>query len=113
MTAGERKAASINGSHLGFVTLAKGKRSTHVDEDAFTEWIEERYPMEIVKAVRPAFRKKMLDYALKHGALIDGAGEVCEAVTVTAGEPYPVTQLSEDASIAISALLAKGQLGIH
>lgn len=113
MVAGERKAAIVNGSHIGYLTLANGKRSTEVDEEAFVEWVEARYPDEVVKAVRPAFRRKLMDGALKRGALIDGDGEVCEAVSITKGEPYPTTQLSPDADITISELLNKGRIGLY
>jgi len=113
MLPGERMAASIDKKPLGFVTLAHGKRSTHVDEDAFTEWVEQRYPTEITKAVRPAFRSKLLAQALSRGALIDDDGEVCDAVMVSRGEPYPTCQLSDEADITVSALLSKGQLGVN
>jgi len=113
MLPGERMAASIDKKPLGFVTLAHGKRSTHVDDDAFTEWVEQRYPTEITKAVRPAFRSKLLAQALSRGALIDDDGEVCDAVMVSRGDPYPTTQLSDEADITVSALLSKGQLGIN
>jgi cell division ATPase FtsA len=112
MTAGERKAAAIGGAHLGFVTLARGKRSTDVDDEALAEWVEQRWPSEIVKTVRPAFRKKLLDQALNRGAVIDGDGVVCDAVTVSHGDPYPTTQLDAEADIAISVLLSQGRIGI-
>lgn len=113
MQPGERKAAAIGAKPLGFVTLARGKRSTHVDDEAFVQWVADRWPGEIVQSVRPAFRTKMLDLAVKRGALIDDQGEVCEAVTVSYGEPYPTTQLSDEADITIAALLAKGALGVN
>lgn len=113
MLPGERRAAAIDKKPLGFVTLAQGKRSTHVDEDALTDWVARRYPTEIVETVRPAFRKKLLDQALSRGAVIDGDGEVCYAVTVSRGTPYPTTQLSDEADITISALLSRGQLGVN
>lgn len=113
MVAGERKAAVVNGMQIGYLTLANGKRSTEVDEDAFTEWVEQRWPSEVVKSVRTSFRRKMLDLALKRGALIDGDGEVCEAVIVTKGEPYPTTQLGPEADICVADLLNKGKIGMH
>jgi hypothetical protein len=113
MVAGERKAAVVNGMQIGYLTLANGKRSTEVDEVGFVEWVEERWPMEVVSAVQPAFRRKLLDGALKRGALIDGDGEVCDAVTVTKGEPYPTTQLGPEADICVAELLNKGRIGFH
>lgn len=113
MVAGERKAAVVNGMQIGYLTLANGKRSTDVDEQAFVEWVEQRYPTEVTKSVEPAFRRKLLDSALKRGALIDGDGEVCDAVTVTKGEPYPTTQLSPEADICVGELLNRGQIGLH
>lgn len=112
MRPGERLAGEIGSSHLGFVTLARGKRSTRVDEDAFTEWVAQRWPTEIVQSVRPAFRAKLLSQALDRGAVIDDDGVVCEAVTVGSGEPYPTTQLDEQADTTVAELLAKGALGI-
>jgi len=113
MLPGERKAAAVNGSHLGFVTLARGKRQTRVDDEAFTEWVEQRWPTEIVKTVRPAFRRKLLEQALKLGAVIDDQGEVCPAVELELGEPYPTTQLDAEADITIAGLLSKGALGVN
>lgn len=113
MVAGERKAAVVNGMQIGYLTLANGKRSTEVDEDAFAEWVEARWPSEVVKSVRSSFRRKMLDLALKRGALIDGDGEVCEAVTITQGAPYPTTQLGPEADICVAELLNTGQIGMH
>jgi hypothetical protein len=113
MMPGERKAAVVNGMQIGYLTLANGKRSTDVDEDGFTEWVEQRWPSEVVKSVRTSFRRKLLDGALKRGALIDGDGEVCEGVTVTKGEPYPTTQLGPEADICVAELLNRGQIGLH
>lgn len=114
MLPGERKAAVINGHNLGYVTLANGRKSVSVDDEtAFLAWIEARWPSEVEKTVRPAFRKKMLDLALKRGALIDGDGVVCEAVSVRQGDPYPLPQLSDDADIYISDLLNRGRIGVH
>lgn len=113
MVAGERKAAIVNGTRIGYLTLANGKRSTEVDEHALVEWVKEHAPGEIVEAVRPSYRSKLVAGAIQKGALIDSDGVVSDAITVSRGEPYPTTQLGDEADIVISALLGKGQLGLY
>lgn len=114
MRPGERLAGEIGATHLGFVTLARGKRSTDVDEQALLEWVKTHYPTEVEESVRPAFRKKLLDQALNlGGGLVDPSGEVAEGIVlIEHGAPYPTPQLDDHADIAISALLQSGRIGI-
>lgn len=114
MMAGERKAATINGKHLGFVTLARGKRQTYVHETALVAWVKTHYPSEIEESVRPAFRTKLIDQACRLGGVVAPDGQVADdIITVSHSEPYPTTQLDPDAGIAIAALLAQGRIGVN
>lgn len=113
LDAGERKAAKLNGQTVAFVTQAHGRRDTDVDEDALIEWVKEHHPTEVVEAVRPAFRKKLLNQVINRGALIDADGVASDAVTVTAGEPYPVVKLTDEADITMAGFLRHGRIGLR
>jgi hypothetical protein len=68
-----------DGNNLGAVSLAVGKpRAKVVDDRAFTAWVIERYPAEVVTAIREAFAKKLLD----------GATAAGDPVDPSTGEPY-------------------------
>lgn len=114
MTAGERKAAAVNGKHLGFVTLARGKRHTAVDDADLLDWVKANYPTEVEEAVRPAFRTKLINQAEQLGGIVAPDGQVCsDIIRIGHGDPYPTTQLDPDAGIAISALLSQGRIGVN
>lgn len=112
---GEREAAILDGHKIALVTMCEGRRTFDVvDEDGYLTWVMERWPTEIehVVRVRPAFEAKLKDTALKHGALIDEEGEVCPAVDVGYGVPYPMTKLTPEADEVIERAISAPTWGI-
>lgn len=101
-----------DGTDLGAVTLAAGRRAAKVtDEGAFTEWVAQRYPTEVVPTVRDATRRKLLDEATKAGDPVDtNTGEVIPGVEVLAGEPYVMCRPTEVAREQMAAALAGSDL---
>lgn len=114
---GERKAAVVDGTVLGHVTMAKGRKTARVaNEAAVLAYVKANHPteVEISEQVRPAFLKQLLDDAAKKGAFIDSDGVVIDGlIEVVEGAPYPMSKLADDADIAIAGLLGRGALGVH
>lgn len=114
MKPGERLSADYGGFHLGFVTMAKGKRTAKVENDAaFLAWVKSRHPseVEVVETVNPVFQKKILDEASKAGVFKDTDGVVIDGiVTVGVGSPYPVVVKDDELDITIAALVERGHL---
>lgn len=114
---GERKAAVVDGTVLGHVTMAKGRKTARVaNEAAVLAWVKAHHPseVEVTEQVRPAFLKALLDDAAKKGAFIDSDGVVIDGlITVVEGEPYPMSKLADDADISIAGLLGRGALGVN
>jgi hypothetical protein len=113
---GERKAAVISGQVLGHVTMVKGRRTARVANDAaLLAYVKSHYPTEVVttEQIEPAFLKRLLDDAVKKGALVDSDGVVIDGlIDVVDGDPYPMSKLTDDADIQIAALLSRGLLGV-
>lgn len=112
---GERKAAKVNGAVIAYTNKIRGRRRVKISsEEGFRDWVSNRWPDEIrtESTVNAAFREKLEKQALIVGTLIDGDGEVCPWAEVVDGEPFLSTKLTEDAGIAISALLQSGRIGI-
>lgn len=116
---GERKAAVVDGAVLGHVTMAKGRKTARVaDEAALLAWVKAHHPTEIevvpaVERVQPGFLKHLLDEAAKKGAHIDSDGVVIDGlIDVTEGDPYPISKPTDDADITIAGLLKRGALGV-
>ncbi len=58
---GERIIAVIEGQRLGSVTAVAGSlRAKVIDDRAFTAWVANRYPAELVTSVRESFREAFL-----------------------------------------------------
>lgn len=116
MKAGERLSADHEGFHLGFVTMAKGKRTAKVHNDAaFLAYVKAHHPDEILveERVNPAFQKKILDDAAKAGVLRDADGVVIDGiVSVVVGDPYPVVTKDAELDITIAALVERGALSV-
>lgn len=116
---GERKAAVVDGTVLGHVTMAKGRKTARVaNEAAVLAYVKAHHPTEIeyvaLEQVRPAFLKALLDDAAKKGAFIDSDGVVIDGlIEVVEGSPYPMSKLADDADIAIAGLLGRGGLGVN
>ena len=78
-------AVMPDGTHLGRVTVCKGKTSAKVtDYDALTEWVQANHPHHIMTAtsVRPAFLASLLKCAQDAGEPVDSTGEVVPGVEV-------------------------------
>lgn len=88
-----------DGTDLGAVSVSPGRVSARVvDEKAFTAWVADRYPFEIVHAVGAAFARKLLDAAAGAGAAVDTAtGEEIPGVEVSAGDPFLTVRPTADA----------------
>jgi len=114
---GERKAAVVDGTVLGHVTMAKGRKTARVaNEAAVLAWVKAHHPteVEVSEQVRPAFLKALLDDAAKKGAFIDSDGVVIDGlIEVVEGDPYPISKLDDDADLAIAGLLGRGALGVN
>ncbi len=110
---GERAAATIGGKVLAFITLTQGRKTAKVvNEMALLDFVQRFYPGEVVPQVNPAFRDKLVKDVQRLGALVDPDGEVHDGVIeMTAGAPYPMTKLVDDADQAMADLLAAGRLG--
>jgi hypothetical protein len=93
------RVADDDGLNLGAVSLACGDPKAKVnDTAAFTAWVADRYPGELVQVVREAFAKKVLDGATAAGDPIDPAtGEIIPGVEMVAGEPYVTVRPSTEA----------------
>jgi hypothetical protein len=79
-----------DGNNLGAVSVTSGRVSAKVfDEQAFTAWVAERHPHQLVEVVREAFAKKVLAEAVSAGDPVDPTtGEQIPGVELVAGDPY-------------------------
>lgn len=77
------------------------------DEVRFAEWVQGRWPEEIVPAVSEAFRAEILRRMLDHpqGVLEDASGEVCIWVELSDSTPYTTTRLTKGGADRIAPLL--------
>ena len=115
MEPGDRATAKLpSGERVGSVTLAQGRVTARVvDERAFTAWVAERFPSEVVRVVRESFAKAVLDAVRKHGGWLDEAtGELVTVpgVTVAEGDPYPTVRLTQDAQQLVARAWQSGEL---
>lgn len=109
----ERVGAYLpDGTKLGAVTLKKGAKTVKVtDPAAALAWCLRNYPDEIVKAINPAFLKKILDWNKRgevgcHG--VDPAtGEELPFITIEQGEPG-IMVTKTDEGVARMEALARG-----
>jgi hypothetical protein len=110
----DREAAMLGRIPIGEVTYCQGRRSFDVVfPDKFAQWVAERWPTEVetMLVVNPAFVEgKLKSKAMKLGALIDDEGEVCPYVEIGRGNPYFMASNTDDAGIAIGAMLERGQI---
>jgi hypothetical protein len=107
------RVVDVDGDNLGAVTLNAGRKSAKVTDPAeFTAWVADRYPGEMVQAVRESFVKKLLDAATAENVPVDTAtGEVIPGVEIVAGEPYLTVRPNDLARTRMRAtLLASGLL---
>lgn len=115
----ERKGAYLSdGTKMAAITRSDGKKTAKlVDEAAALEWCLKRYPGEVVSVqmVRPAFLKKLLDFAgsLPFGSkgMDSATGEELPFIEVQQGSPY-VTITTTDEGEARMEELAHGFAGM-
>lgn len=112
LVAGERIAAiAPDGTNLGSVTRTMGARSMQVDNEAgFVAWVEQRYPTEIERVVRPAFLKLCGEKVKSLGALPDANGEMCPHVSRAQADPYAKVTLADDADMQMLRMVLQRPL---
>lgn len=77
------------------------------DEVRFAEWVQERWPTEVVPHVNDSFRGELLQRMLDSdaGVLEDANGEVCMWVELDDPTPYTTTRLAKGGADRIAPLL--------
>jgi hypothetical protein len=111
----ERVGAFLpDGTKLAAVGHSNGRKSVKVtDEAAALAWAEKNYPDEVqtVRAIRPAFLKKLLDVAASLPVGSEGldpaTGQVLPFIEVLQGSPY-VTVTTTKEGVERMASLANG-----
>lgn len=104
------------GNELGTVTLAAGRVSARVtDEAAFLAWVQRNYPDETQTVVREAFRKRLLDGAVAksdHGdpTAVGPGGEVLPGVEVVHGQRHVAVRPTPEARDRMRTMLANSGL---
>lgn len=110
------RVVADDGADLGTVTMAAGRRTVQVvDEAAFTRWVQKTYPDEVVPTVRRAFRERLFADALGRtepgeDIVVGPDGEVIPGLVLATGEPYPACRLTADAKQRMRDVLAGGRL---
>lgn len=105
------------GDDVGTVTLASGKTTARLtDEAVYEEWVRATHPeaIETVPAttrINPDFTDRIMAAARKLGVAIDAeTGEEVPGITVAAGDPYPMVKLTPEARGAVAAAWTHGNL---
>lgn len=114
---GDRLTAALpDGTCVGTVTLANGKKTAKIDNAIdFTEWARKAHPdqIETVKfdRVKPDFAERLLSAARQRGVAVDAeTGEVVPGIEVSQGDPYPMVKLTDDAREAVAKAWQVGEL---
>ena len=108
-----RKNAVLDGVKLAAVSVTKNGRFSIHNEAAFTSWVEENYPTEVVEVtkVRPAFLE-----AIKRAS--EAAGQPCtpdgtlDIPGVGIGEPFPLVRKTPEAEEIVERLWREGRLTV-
>lgn len=103
----EEKAAGLVGDVVvSYTSRVARQPELHIsDNDAFTAWVAEHYPTELVHAVRPSFLTVLRDNARATGAVLGPGGEVCEHAELADPVVYTTTRLTKDADKALEPVL--------
>ncbi|AMT70491.1 hypothetical protein ABG82_09275 [Mycobacteroides immunogenum] len=81
------------------------------DPDRLAQWVQKRWPTEIVPAVRTSFLSQMsADMAANGGCLVDAEGEICPWVGLELPNAYTTTRLLKDADQHLAELLGRRSL---
>jgi hypothetical protein len=109
------RVADDDGLSLGAVSLGQRKPAAKLtDPAAFTAWVAQRYPDELVRSVRESFTSKLLAGATAASAPVDvSTGEEIPGVEMAAGEPYVTVRPTAEAKVRMAEMLrASGLLQI-
>ncbi len=106
---------------LGFVQLTKGRESVTVtDREAFTEWVAEHAPGELVtiparEDVRSSFVAAVTDAVKKHGGWISPDGELIpvDGVQASKGDPILTVKAAAEADGLVRDALASRRLALE
>ncbi|MEU4558595.1 hypothetical protein AB0F72_09395 [Actinoplanes sp. NPDC023936] len=104
-----------DGTDLGAVSMSSGRVAAKVtDPAAFLAWVADRYPSELVQAVRESFTRKVLDHAVAVGDPVDaGTGEVIPGVEISTGESFLTVRPTAEARVRMrETLRASGLLSL-
>lgn len=103
----EKTAGVVDGTVVSYTSRVARKPELVITNDAaFTGWVAEHFPTEIVMSVRPAFLTELQTRAVETGVVLGPGGEVCESAEL--GEPvvYTTTRLVKDAGTVLEPLLS-------
>lgn len=113
----DRNAAVLpNGEEIGSVTLASGRKTARIaDQAALEEWARRTHPeaFETVTITRlsPQFVERLLSAAKKLGTPVDAeTGEEVPGIVVEQGDPYPQVRLNPDAAEIVAAAWKDGEM---
>lgn len=105
--------AELDGQEVGQVTVTKGSISWGVrDEHAFTRWVRDNHPSELVESVSPAFRAKILSDAKAAGAPVTRDGEVVPGVEDSERAGYVAVKVTDEQAAVIVSAWRSGVLGM-
>ncbi len=110
LLAGDTVAGRVGDEILCKASWSKGSaRVVVTDEKAFTAWVKEKHPTEIVETVNPAYIKalKQID-----GALVDAAGEIAPGIEVQVGDPSLSVRAEKGALEIVDKLIAEGRFSL-
>lgn len=109
--AGEALHASVGDQVISNTVRVQHGPKIRFDEDPvrFAEWVQQRWPTEIVPSVRESFLDVLKDRMLATDGevLADDAGEICQWVEIEHPDPYTRTSLNKNANEALAPLLEK------
>jgi hypothetical protein len=107
----EKMAGVIDGTVVSYTQRVQRKPELKIlNEGSFVDWVQARWPDEVVPKVRESFLTKLRDGALEHGAIVDGDGEVCVHAELGDGVVYTATRLTKDADSVLEPELSKLRL---
>jgi hypothetical protein len=104
--------AVANGENIGRATWVEGKENLAVvDPIAFTLYVQDNHPDEMIKTVNPAFQRAFLAGLKVVGeTVIDKTGEPVPGVALRPSAPFVSVRKSDEARATVEALLNGGNL---
>lgn len=106
-------SADVDGERIAKVSIISPKASATVtNEAAFTTWVQERRPEEIVESVRESYKKYLVDHCSEgpDGQAVDLNGEIIEGMAYRVREPYVSTRFEKTGRNTLSAALKAGTM---